>query len=202
MKKFLLILIALLLVCTAASAATLQTEKGIVGPEPTSKDLAGVVVHGTVGPYDETAGLIELTLYEQVTYNVKNVKALAEGDVLVNDDRTVVINDGDDENGFLTLHLRQDERGDFYIAFENDIEYPVYHKLCVVKVPVNEEVTVADYSDPENADGTYTRGLAELLRIKAEREKDSIGLDKTNTVVYFDDSGSLARVELLYTPWN
>ena len=216
MKQFFLILMALLLISAAASAATLQTKEGIVGTDPSAEDLAGLVVRGTVGAYDEASGLIELTLYEQVTYKAEEIKALAEGDVLVTDDREytvrtitrddatghVVINDGDFDNGFLTLYHQADERGDFYVAYEDDIEYPICHKLCTVKVPVNEDVTIADYSDPEYADGTYTKGIAELLRIKAEREKDSIGLDKTNTLVYFDGSGNLARVELIFTPWN
>ena len=214
MKKWTVILCALLLICLVAAASaevpvsnlyrpnTSETLKALIGGKSFEARITG---WESVGEDEDAKFAISITVCERDRFDAAVIENLAEHDILcfgdgtafmvmdvIRDEFGVTVKDGFD-NGYSFYKLEDGT----YIA-STDTENPFYTEIFTVKVPLEKDISFLDWSDPENLEGPVERGFDELLDLLLE----GTNFAPYNTKVTFDENGKLVELLYSYSPWN
>lgn len=171
-----------------------------VKPLPDAIDAANLTDATVAASFDESAietqdGKTYLTLqvYDYDRYDMVDISKLAEGSVIVaagkdmtvdaveEDGKLVLINGGLTKGG---MTLTTDDDGVYYELGVNDVK--CYQEKGEVKLPLSENFTLTDDSDPVNPNQTYGADqLSELV---------SGGFTASNTLVTIENGEITAIV--------
>ncbi len=201
-KLFSLVLAAIMILAVSAAAAK------TVEPEDTEIErLAGATVHATVGEWNEDAKVFTVTMYEDDRFEIEDIERLEAGDVLLAGGGVYRVKEKQEteDGGFMVVTEDGYEivfvqiGGDEFIAQSTDDDRRYMHAFAVLYLPAAEGLTYEDYSDPEKQDATVTTGLEEILKIKAEKEKYSIGFDFYATMITLNEN---LEIELIHQAYD
>ena len=168
-----------------------------VEPESTETNgLAGVTVHATVGEYDTQAKTFTVTLYDDDRYAVDNIEKLEAGDTLLAGGQLYRVKEKTEEESGDILVVTEDgyeivffQVGDEdMIAQSTDDDRRYMHAFSILHLPAAAAIRYEDNSDPEKEEAVVTEGLEDILKIKAEKETDSIGFDYYATIITLNEN--------------
>lgn len=196
----LMLAMAMVLAIAAASALTLE-------PDDTEVErLAGATFHATVGAFDEETQTFTLTVYDYDRYDRKDTAMLEVGDKLLAGgrihlitgqemlDETLIFKTGDGEEIYFDKAYDDD---DDLIARSTDDDRIFMHVVNVVHLPAAEGVVLLDDSDPEGPTVTIT-SLADILKVQAEKEETSIGLNYYATTVTLNRDLEITQIHVAF----
>lgn len=192
----LLMAIVITFACTAAFARTF-------GPDDSDyDDLPGITCHATVGAYDEFDKTLQVTLYADDLYEIDDLEKIGAGDRLIAGGRVYTV-----------AEKQEDEYGDFIVKCEDGMEIVFsqagddkmtaqileddrrfMHAFAILYLPAAGNITLEDSSDPDAEAPTVYTGLEEILKVKAEKEENSIGLDYYATVITLNGNMEIERI--------
>lgn len=202
MKKLITLTLAvvMLLTVSAASAKTMAPDND--GYE----DLPGIVVNATVGEYNEVMKTFKVTLYTDDSFEVEDVEKLAVGDLMIAGGQLFTVKEkAEDENGEIMVTAEDGAEivfiqvgDDHMMAQSTDDDRRYMHAFAVLYLPAAEGIVYEDNSDPEKEEAVVTKGLEEILKIKAEKEETSIGFDYYATLIELNDRMEIVRIHQDY----
>ena len=185
---------------TAVSAKTFE-------PDLEIDRLAGAEISATVGAYDEESGTFTVTLYEYDFYDEEDIRDLAVGDTLLAGGRlyrikgqtdldgvTVFLCDGGEEIYFEPSA----EDDDDLIARSTSDDRIFMHVITVLHLPAAEDIILEDFSDVDLDEPVITAGLEEILKIKAEKEETSNGLDYYATTITLSRDLEIVKIHQVF----
>lgn len=192
MKKIASLILAAVMLFTASMAAAKTVE-----PESTETDgLAGVTVHATVGEYDAETKTFSVTLYDDDRFDIDEIEKLEAGDILLAGGRLYKVKE-----------MTEDEDGDFTVVTEDGYEIVLFqvgdedmiaqstdddrrymHAFGILHLPAAAAIRYEDNTDPDQAEAVITEGLENILKIKAEKEENSIGFDYYATIITLNEN--------------
>ena len=201
MKKMISLALAVLMLLSV-SIAFAKT----VTPDDEYKGLAGVVVNATVGEYNPDSKTFTVTLYKDDSFAIDDVEKLAAGDTLLAGGWTGRVKEiAADDNGDIKATMEDGSEiifvqvgDDHMMAQSTDDDRRYMHAFAVLNLPVAEGIVYEDNSDPEKAEAVVTKGLEDILKIKAEKEKTSIGFDFYATIIELNDAMEIVRIHQDY----
>ena len=192
MKKTASLILAAVMIFTA-SIATAKT----VEPESTETDgLAGVTVHATVGEYDAQTKTFTVTLYDDDRFDIDNIEKLEAGDTLLAGGRLYRVKEKtEEESGDILIATEDGYEIVFFqvgdedmIAQSTDDDRRYMHAFSILHLPPAAAIRYEDNSDPEKEEPVVTRGLENILKVKAEKEANSIGFDFYATIITLNEN--------------
>ena len=80
------------------------------------------------------------------------------------------------------------------IAQSTDDDRRYMHAFAVLDLPVAQGIFFEDNSDPDAQDAVVTSGLENILKVKAEKEENSIGFDFYATLIELNDNMEIVRI--------
>ena len=192
MRKTVFLIMAAVMILTASIAAAKTVE-----PESTETDgLAGVTVHATVGEYDAQTKTFTVTLYDDDRFDIDNIEKLEAGDTLLAGGRLYRVKEkteeesGDiliaTEDGYEIVFVQVGDDG--MIAQSTDDDRRYMHAFSILHLPPAAAIRYEDNSDPEKEEPVVTRGLENILKVKAEKEANSIGFDFYATIITLNEN--------------
>ena len=198
MKKLISLVLAMMMLLSVSLACAKTLE-----PDNTEFDrLSGTVVNATVGAYDEQNGTFRVTLYEDDCFDIEKVEQLAVGDTLLAGGRVYKVKEktedetGDimvvTEDGYEIVFIQLGD--DDMIAQSTDDDRRYMHAFAVLDLPVAQGIFFEDNSDPDAQDAVVTSGLENILKVKAEKEENSIGFDFYATLIELNDNMEIVRI--------
>ena len=197
MKK----LLALALAAVTLFSGSLALAKTIEPEDTEFEHLAGAVVHATVGEYDADAKTFTVTLYEHDCFDIDDAGKLAAGDTLLADGRVYKVKEKtEDESGDITVVTEDGYEIILYQSGENmaaqyiEDDRRLMHAFAMLHLPVAEGILYEDQSDPDKEEPVVTAGLENILKIKAEKEENSIGFDFYATIIELNDNLEIVRI--------
>ena len=214
MRNMLAILCALLLVCCAVTAIAeapvsnlykpnpSETLKAVLGGKSFDASMTGLE---STGEDEDAKFTITVTVYERDRFDPAVIENLAEHDILSfgNGTTIMVMEVAHGEYG-TTVKGSDNEDYSFWKTEEGTYiastvpDYPLYTEVFTVKVPLNQDISFLDWSDPENLDEPVKLGFDELL----DHLLEGTDFAPYNTKVTFDENGNLAEILYSYSPWN
>ena len=192
MKKTVSLILAAVMILTASMAAAKTVE-----PESTETNgLAGVTVHATVGGYDTRTGTFTVTLYDDDRFDIGNIEKLEAGDTLLAGGWLYSVKEKtEEENGDFTVLTEDGYEIVFFqvgdgdmIARSTDDDRRYMHAFSILHLPAAAAIRYEDNSDPEKEEPVVTRGLENILKVKAEKEANSIGFDFYATIITLNEN--------------
>ena len=192
MKKTVSLILAAVMILTAAIATAKTVE-----PESTeTSGLAGVTVHATVGEYDAQTNTFTVTLYDDDRFDIDNIEKLEAGDTLLAGGRLYKVKEKTEEESGDILIVTEDgyeivffQVGDEdMIAQSTDDDRRYMHAFSILHLPAAATIRYEDNSDPDKAEAVITEGLENILKIKAEKEANSIGFDFYATIITLNEN--------------
>ena len=84
------------------------------------------------------------------------------------------------------------------VPMSTDDDRHFMHAFAVLVLPVAADIVYEDASDPEKAEPVVTKGLEEILKIKAEKEETSIGFDYYATIIELNNNLEIVRIHQDY----
>ena len=198
MKKLISLVLAMMMLLSVSLACAKTLE-----PDDTEFErLSGTVVNATVGAYDEQNGTFSVTLYEDDCFDIEKVEQLAVGDTLLAGGRVYKVKEktedetGDimvvTEDGYEIVFIQLGD--DDMIAQSTDDDRRYMHAFAVLDLPVAQGIFFEDNSDPDAQDAVVTSGLENILKVKAEKEENSIGFDFYATLIELNDNMEIVRI--------
>ena len=147
-----------------------------------------------------------MTVCEGDRFAGEDIDSLAAGDILLADGRTYTVKemsaapDGEPmavtEDGMEIVFVKD---GDEYTAHYTDDDRLCMHAVAVVLLAPAEGMVYEDNSDPDlDAEMKVTDSLEEILKIKAEKEENSIGFDFYATTVTLNDKLEIVKIHQNY----
>ena len=198
MKKLISLTLAAVMLLTVSIAFA-----GTITPDADEYEgLAGIVVNATVGAYNAEEKTFTVTLYQDDSFDIKDVEKLAVGDTLLAGGQLYKVKEKtEDESGDIKV-LTEDgaeivfvQIGDDHMSAQStDDDRRYMHAFAVLKLPVAEGIVYEDNSDPEKTEAVITKGLEDILKIKAEKEETSIGFDYYATLIELNDALEIVRI--------
>jgi len=191
MKKTVSLILAAAMIFTASLAMAKTVE-----PESTETNgLAGVTVHATVGEYDTQTKTFRVTFYDDDRFDIGKIEKLEAGDTLLAGGRLYKVKDKtEEENGDITVVTEDGYEIVFFqvgdddmIAQSADDDRRYMHAFGIIHLPAAAAIRYEDNSDPEKEEAVVTEGLENILKIKAEKEADSIGFDFYATIITLNE---------------
>ena len=203
MKKTLAILTALVMVfaATAALAVTVEPE------DPEIERLAGSTVHATIGEYNADYKVFTVTIYEQDKFEDEDIARLAPGDTLLAGGWTYTVKEMTKSPDGETMALMDDGSeivfyragGDDLYARSTDDDRLYMRAVNVVYLPAAEGIVLEDDSDPDlEKAAVVTEGLEGILKVKADKEEFSNGLNYYATTVTLNDKLEITKIHVAY----
>ena len=197
----LLLVLAMTLCAATAMAATLLPE----GPK--DQPAPGQPLHATVGQYDEIYDTFTVILYDVDRFTKEDVAALQAGDILVAGGCLNVITeisalDGSPlllcEDGEEILFIQAEEENE--VIAQSAINDRIFmHAVAILHLPMAENVTLTDSSDPEpDAQPIVTVGQEAIMAVKNEKEETSIGFDYCNTTITLNERMEIEDIQVVY----
>ena len=200
MKKLIALGLALVMVLAVSlsSAATLTPDRDIL------EHLAGATVHATVGAYNADDKTFTVTVCDYDRYDDDDVKKLAVGDTILAggylylitgeqdiDDTHIFLCDGGEEIYFEKPY----DGGDDLIARSTTDDRIFMNEIAVLHLPLAEGAILEDNSDPDlDAKPIITEGLEGILKVQADKEQNSIGLDAYATTVTLNEKLEIVKI--------
>ena len=74
------------------------------------------------------------------------------------------------------------------IAQSTDDDRRYMHAFAVLRLPAAAGIRYEDDSDPEKAEAAVTEGIENILAVKAEKERTSIGFDFYATIITLNEN--------------
>lgn len=192
MKKTVSLILAVLMIFTVSLAMAKTVE-----PENTeTKGLAGMTVHATVGAYDAQTNTFTVTLYDDDRFDIGNIEKIEAGDTLLAGGSVYKVKekketeDGDimviTEDGYEIVFVQVGDSG--MIAQSTDDDRRFMHAFGILRLPAAAGLRYEDNSDPDKEEAAVTEGLENILKIKAEKEENSIGFDFYGTIITLNNN--------------
>ena len=202
-------LMASLLLCSAASAETITALASEVNPEHLEKTASYARVLGC----DKEKDTLAVELISPEVFSREDVQALKVGDsiytggqeivikTLKRDDDygIVVINEGDYEFAEGSVYLYEDADGNFRPEVYDDYTYV---SLGVFSFPVKESLLFLDYINESTGDMLFLPIVFTADEFLDRLANSSVSLNANNAYVVFDGEGNLAAVSRYYVPWQ
>ena len=192
MKKNLPLILAVMMIFAASSAAAKTTE-----PESTETNgPAGSTIHATVGEYNEQAKTFTVILYDDDRFSVDKIEKLEAGDTLLAGGQLYIVKEKTEEEGGDIKVVTEDgseivfvQVGDAdMIAQSTDDDRRYMHAFAILRLPAAAGIRYEDQSDPEKEEAVVVEGLENILAAKAEKEKTSIGFDFYATIITLNEN--------------
>ena len=198
MKKLISLALVLVMLCTVSLAFA----KSLAPDNSEVEYLEGAVIHATVGAYNETTKTLTVTLYKNDNFDLEDVDKLAAGDLLLaNDQGCKVREKKNDADGNILVTTEDGMELIFFQIGGDDVNLKLaeddrqcMHAYAVLNLPVAEGIVYEDNSDPEANAPVVTKGLEEILKIKEQKEKDSIGFDFYATTIELNQNLEIVRI--------
>ena len=191
MKKTVFLIMAAVMILTASIAAAKTVE-----PESTeTSGLPGVTVHATVGEYDAQTKTFTVTLYDDDRFDISKIEKLEIGDTLLAGGRLYKVKEKAEkdedimvvtEDGYEIVFVQVGDDG--MIAQSTDDDRRYMHAFSILHLPVAAAIRYEDNSDPDKEEAVITEGLESILKIKAEKEANSIGFDFYATIITLNEN--------------
>lgn len=203
MKKTVSLILAAVLILTASLALAKTVE-----PESTETDgLPGTTIHATVGSYNELTNTFTVTLYDDDRFDIEDIEKLAVGDILVAGGAVYKVKEKTEEEDGDILVITEDgseivffQVGDEdMIAQSTDDDRRYMHAFAVLRLPVAANIRYEDDSDPEKAEAVVTEGIENILAVKAEKERTSIGFDFYATIITLNEN---MEIEVIHQDYD
>lgn len=199
MKK----LISLILILALALSASAALAKTVLPDQDEFEGLAGMVVNATVGEYNETDGTFAVLLYTDDCFDIEDVEKLAAGDTLLAGGQVYTVKEKTEEEDTGDILVTTEDGteivftqvgDDDMIAMSTDDDRRFMHAFALLYLPAAEGIVYEDASDPEKPEAVVTQGLADILKIKAEKEETSIGFDYYATIIELNENLEIVRI--------
>ena len=191
MRKLISLFLTLSILFTVSMAFAGTVCPIIAGHE----DLAGKTVHATVGEYNAETGTFTVTVYDYDQYDKDDIAGLAVGDTVLAGGWLHKI-DGT-ENGYWTCDDGEEicfgQYGNSIQARSAFDDRVFMNIITVLHIPAAGGIVYEDYSDSD-ADPAITKGLEEILKIKAEKEETSIGFNYYATTITLNDDMEIVKI--------
>lgn len=198
MKKLISLTLAVVMLLSVSIAFA-----GTVTPDAAEYEgLAGIVVNATVGAYNAEENTFTVTLYQDDSFDMKDVEKLAAGDTLLAGGWLYKVKEKtEDESGDIKV-LTEDgsdivfvQIGDDHMCAQStDDDRRFMHAFAILNLPVAEGIVYEDNSDPEKTEAVITKGLEDILEIKAGKEETSIGFNYYATLIELNDALEIVRI--------
>ena len=201
------VLVSLMLAALMAFGAAAAFAGTFLPEDDGYEHLAGKTVHATVGEYDETDKTFTVTLYGFDHYEREDVAALAVGDILLAGGRLRKIAEISDVDGETVYRSEDGEEFCFVIAPDDDDDLIArsldddrryMHVAAVLHLPAAEGIVLEDMTDPDRAEPVTYAGLEEILKIKAEKEETSNGLDFYATEITLNGALEIVKIHQVF----
>ena len=203
MKKTVSLVLAAVLILTASLALAKTVE-----PESTETDgLAGMTIHATVGEYNEETNTFTVTLYDDDRFDIDKIEELKAGDTLLAGGSVYKVKEKTEEEDGDILVVTEDgseivffQVGDEdMIAQSTDDDRRYMHAFAVLRLPAAANIRYEDDSDPEKAEPVVTEGIENILAVKAEKERTSIGFDFYATIITLNEN---MEIEVIHQDYD
>ena len=203
MKKTAALILTAVMIFTASLAMANTVE-----PESTETDgLAGTTIHATVGEYDEQSRTFTVTLYDDDCFDIDDVEKLKAGDVLLAGGRLYTVREKtEEENGDILAVTEDGYEIVFYQVGDDDMiaqstedDRRYMHAFAILHLPAAADIRYEDNSDPDREDAVVTEGLDNILAVKAEKEKTSIGFDFYATIITLNEN---MEIEVIHQDYD
>ena len=213
MKKLIALMIAALMLISAAGAETVSPDPQggghnvatALAAEVNPVALASVAFDAKITACDGNTATMTILVPER--YDPEEIRGLRVGDGIYTEGREVEIRDITEANGYIVFNKDAEdevflfEASDFsyWIADDNDNRWI---ELATVTVPVAEKCVFLDGINPETGEAllhptVYSMaGFLELMK-----SVDDPGFDIRNVEVVMDEDGRLAVIRRFYAPW-
>lgn len=145
--------------------------------------------------------VLSYTGYVKEVYDNQELKNLREGDSIVIDGETILIDKIENSNGYYLINGGIDEGG-YNLMDLGDDTYSVqgyddiatYKELGTGKLPISADCIITDYSQDINTPQQLT--IEELVN-----DKSSVGFNQYNTLITIsDEGGEIAEITRNYLP--
>ena len=192
MKKTVSLILTALMIFTASLAAAKTVE-----PESTETDgLPGVTVHATIGEYDDQTKTFTVILYDDDCFDIDDIEKMKVGDTLLAGGWLYQVKEKtEEESGDITVVTEDGYEIVFFqvgdedmIAQSTDDDRRYMHAFSILHLPAAATIRYEDNSDPDQEEAVITEGLENILKIKAEKEADSIGFDFYSTIITLNEN--------------
>jgi len=203
MKKAVSLILALMILFTASLAMAKTIE-----PESTETNgLAGVTVHATVGEYNAQTKTFTVTLFDDDRFDIDQIKKLEVGDTLLAGGWLYIVKEKtEEENGDFKVVTEDGSEIVFFqvgdagmIAQSTDDDRRYMHAFSILHLPAAATIRYEDDSDPEKAEAVVTEGLENILKVKAEKEENSIGFDFYSTIITLSEN---MEIEVIHQDYD
>ena len=200
MKRLISLLTAMIMMfgVTAAFAAT-------IGPEDDGYEhLAGRTVNATVGEFNEDTKTFTVTVYDYDHFDEDEIPGLAAGDTLLAGGCLYKVREIEKHNDLTVYRCEDGEEIYFEPAYydEDDLiarstfdDRFFMHVIAELHLPAAEGIILEDNSDPDlDAVPIITTGLEEILKVKADKEENSIGLNFYATTITLNSNLEIEKI--------
>ena len=197
----LMLAVALAFGMTAAFAATIEPEDSEL------EHLAGATVHATVGAYDKETKTFTVTVYEEDQFDDDDVARLAAGDTLLAGGYLHKITGTKDVDGTLMflsedgdeIYFDKAEHDDDLIARVTMDDRIFMNVRTVLHLPAAEGIVLEDDSNPDlDAKPVISTGLEEVLKVQAEKEQNSNGLNYYATTITLNRDLEIEKIHVSF----
>lgn len=172
-----------------------------------TEDLAGITIHATVGEYFAETNTFTVYLYDYDSFSVEEIKKLTVGDIVIVDESPHTVQaitassfDGDiiatmDDT---EITFSQSENGEM-LAFGPDDDKLFMHTYGKLYLKPAKDIIYEDATDPEDMDkAIITKGIENILKIKADKDQHSIGFDYYSTRITLNKNLEIAVIHQDY----
>lgn len=171
------------------------------------EDLAGTTIHATVGEYNEDDNTFAVRLYDYNHYKAEDIQQLKAGDIILVGEKTYTVREmtispyyeeimAIMEDDTEIIFFNEDDGN--MIAVEPDDERLYMHTIRELCLRVADDIVYEDASDPEREEMIVTKGLEQILKIKAEKEEYGIGFDSYATTITLNDKLEIVKIHQDY----
>jgi len=204
MKKLISMMLVMMMVFSLSMAFAKTVEPG----STRINHLAGATVNATVGAYNQDTKTFTVTVYDCDRYDSESTAALETGDTVLAGGDLYRITGSKELYGSIIYECEGGEEIDLENAYDYSEDLIVrstmddrifMNAVTVLHLPVAEGIIFEDNSDPDlDAEIKVYEGLEEILKIQAEKEETSNGLNYYATSITLDDQLEIVKIRLNY----
>ena len=201
------ILVSLMLTVVLAFGAVAAFAGTFLPEDDGYEHLAGRTLQATIGEYNDNDGTFTVKLYDYDHYEPEDIMRLSVGDTLLAGGRLYRIDEINTEDGITVYHsdngteicfVNAPDDDDDLIAQSTDDDRRFMHVTAELHLPAAEGIILEDRSDPDAAAPVIIEGLEEILKIKAEKEETSNGLDFYATDITLNGNLEIVRIHQVF----
>ena len=174
-----------------------------------NEDFIGATIHATVGEYYDDSNSFVVHLYKCDRYKPEYVKGLIAGDIVIADGSVHTIKEMaiSPFTGDIVAIMEDDSEIDFEQLNEDDMiaRSGESYRICMnnyrtLYLKAADNIIYEDASDIDSETVTVIRGIEKILKIKAEKEKNSIGFDYYATTITLNEKLEIEKIHQGYDP--